>query len=122
MGSKEAGMMLINESSAPFIMAQNASGVSTFQITRDGNVLVRGDITTSNIIVEDRIYMFCSSYGESSSKIPMFYYVNSSQMQAGFGGAYDLYVGDNKITNMIFGKFTQGATGAQSSYTMTVPL
>ena len=120
MGSKEAGMMLINESSAPFIMAQNASGVSTFQITRDGNVLVRGDITTSNIIVEDRIYMFCSSYGESSSKIPMFYYVNSSQMQAGFGGAYDLYVGDNKITNMIFGKFTQGATGAQSSYTMTV--
>lgn len=46
-GSKESGMMLINEANMPYILAQNSSGNKTFSIDRNGNVFIAGEVNAS---------------------------------------------------------------------------
>ena len=55
MGAKEAGMMLINEASAPFIAAQNANGDFTFKVDRDGSVLLNDASVTGNVIAKSLV-------------------------------------------------------------------
>lgn len=90
MGSKEAGLMLINEAGKPFICAQNSSGISTFTVDRNGLLTatdanikgiinatggeISGDISVSGII-ETREYdaendrTICTTINEGKIRI-----------------------------------------------------
>ena len=59
--------------------------------------------------------MYRSTYGEVDQPVTMFKYVNTSMTQSGALGNKDLYIGDGQLENLIFGKFTYGATATQST-------
>lgn len=62
MGAKEAGVLLINETDKPFIMAQDAGGKPRFVVSRDGtvtatNAAITGDITANSLAAKCTIYL-----------------------------------------------------------------
>lgn len=90
-----------------------------FYVHRDGylyaeNANIKGRVSADYITAQNSIDMYRNTYGEVDSSISMFKYVNSSMTQSGIGGNKDLYVGDGQLENLIFGKFTYGATASQS--------
>ena len=46
-GGNQAGLLLINESGKPYILAQNASGEQTFEIDRNGNATFSGNLLSA---------------------------------------------------------------------------
>jgi hypothetical protein len=91
-----------------------------FYVHRDGylyaeNANIKGRVSADYITVQNSIDMYRSTYGEVDQPVTMFKYVNTSMTQSGALGNKDLYIGDGQLENLIFGKFTYGATATQST-------
>ena len=102
------------------MLVKTSDGAFPFFVRANGylnaaNANITGSIKASSISIENTITMYRNSYGTVDGTMEMFKYVNSTMTQSGIGGAYDLYVGNNTLTNLIFGKFTYGASATAST-------
>lgn len=109
-GNGNKHVMLVKTSNGAFPFFVRANGY-----LNAANANITGSIKASSISIENTITMYRNSYGTVDGTMEMFKYVNSTMTQSGIGGAYDLYVGNNTLTNLIFGKFTYGASATAST-------
>ena len=115
MGAKEAGLMLINETTAPYIVVNNANGEITFQVNRDGGVSLRAGITADSITAKNTYYIHSSS-GIGTKRDAM------SAVDANFGTALTIGNGFDTLYLkglIVAGKSADVLVGADGTWSLT---